>query len=491
MSRNPSQQAEAPTRAVTSSGRRVGASAAERKRQQRQRERQLIYETEDWRLFVDLVTLPQKAGCHPTYLGAIVLKELVDNALDTGANVSLDCVDGTWIVSDDGPGLDPADVPRLFAVNRPLLSSKLKRLPLRGMLGNGLRVVVGAVAAMGGGLIVETRGHRLTLAICPQTGRTIVVADELVIPKPGVTVHLSIRPHDPTDDCLARGTIAAARSGVAYRGASSPWWYGARDLERLCTQVTPSDTTVGALCRNLGFYVDDPRLARALVRTEIEALLSRLRLNVKPVPPENLGFIGREFQQDWPGYARKAGTTITAAGAHIPYVVEAWAGCEVPQKKGQGEVEITTLINRSMTVATVHAACGPGIITIQGCGLRRQVKGPGTGNYQVFLSVIAPHVQLATDGKEPSLAPFSEAIAEVLRKACGAAHRAMQRPYRGVSIKDAAWSLMEDAYRKASGEGRYPANARQVMYAARPEILRLTGKDKLDDAYFTQVLLPD
>jgi hypothetical protein len=50
---------------------------------------------------------------------------------------------------------------------------------------------------------------------------------------------------------------------------------------------------------------------------------------------------------------------------------------------------------------------------------------------------------------------------------------------------------MTEAYRIASGDGRYPANARQVMYAARPEILRLTGKDKLDDAYFTQNLLPD
>jgi hypothetical protein len=29
------------------------------------------------------------------------------------------------------------------------------------------------------------------------------------------------------------------------------------------------------------------------------------------------------------------------------------------------------------------------------------------------------------------------------------------------------------------------------MYAARPEILRLTGRDKLNDKYFTQVLLPD
>src|SRR6516165_8856312 len=32
---------------------------------------------------------------------------------------------------------------------------------------------------------------------------------------------------------------------------------------------------------------------------------------------------------------------------------------------------------------------------------------------------------------------------------------------------------------------------RQIMYAARPEILRLTGKSSLDDRYFTQTLLPD
>jgi hypothetical protein len=123
--------------------------------------------------------------------------------------------------------------------------------------------------------------------------------------------------------------------------------------------------------------------------------------------------------------------------------------------------------------------------------LHRWAQGPGTGDYRVVLSVIAPHVQLATDGKEPSPAPFSEAIAEALRKACGAAHRAMQRPERGLSVKDAAWAVMEAAYRLASGGGRYPANARQVMYAARPEILRLTGKDRLDDQYFTQKLLPD
>src|SRR3954453_20352803 len=38
--------------------------------------------------------------------------------------------------------------------------------------------------------------------------------------------------------------------------------------------------------------------------------------------------------------------------------------------------------------------------------------------------------------------------------------------------------------------GTLPANARQVYYAARPAILELTGKDKLDSNYFTQQILP-
>jgi hypothetical protein len=61
---------------------------------------------------------------------------------------------------------------------------------------------------------------------------------------------------------------------------------------------------------------------------------------------------------------------------------------------------------------------------------------------------------------------------------------------RGVSVKDAAAQIMAKAYRKVSGPERLPANVRQIMYAARPHIQKVTGKP-LNDAYFTQVLLPD
>jgi hypothetical protein len=49
---------------------------------------------------------------------------------------------------------------------------------------------------------------------------------------------------------------------------------------------------------------------------------------------------------------------------------------------------------------------------------------------------------------------------------------------------------MAGAYARASANGTLPANARQIMYAARPKIQAVTGK-ALDDQYFTQTLLPD
>lgn len=65
-----------------------------------------------------------------------------------------------------------------------------------------------------------------------------------------------------------------------------------------------------------------------------------------------------------------------------------------------------------------------------------------------------------------------------------------------VTIKEVAYRCMEKAYLKASGKGKLPAHARQVMYAARPTILEEahdTHGDpyELQDSYFTQTLLPD
>jgi hypothetical protein len=62
--------------------------------------------------------------------------------------------------------------------------------------------------------------------------------------------------------------------------------------------------------------------------------------------------------------------------------------------------------------------------------------------------------------------------------------------YRRITVKDAAYHVMSDAYLKASANGRLPAHARQIMYAARGSVQELSGR-QLDDQYFTQTLLPD
>src|SRR5688500_7061883 len=141
--------------------RKPDVTAAERQRRRRQNQklaRELQFGGQDWGLFLDPDRLPQKAGCPPERLRAMVLKELTDNGLDAGAEVTIEQVDAdTWLVADDGPGLDRGQIVRLFAVNRPLASTKLLRRPTRGAIGNGLRVVIGGTRASGGRLTVESR----------------------------------------------------------------------------------------------------------------------------------------------------------------------------------------------------------------------------------------------------------------------------------------------------------------------------------------------
>ena len=78
------------------------------------------------------------------------------------------------------------------------------------------------------------------------------------------------------------------------------------------------------------------------------------------------------------------------------------------------------------------------------------------------------------------------------RSAAQHRHHFLIRRYR-VSIREAAWQAMEEAFLKASANNTLPANARQIMYAARPMIAQMADRDLggTFDKYFTQTLLPD
>jgi hypothetical protein len=231
-------------------------------------------------------------------------------------------------------------------------------------------------------------------------------------------------------------------------------------------------------------------LPNLLARSDIEVILTELRSAHQQINPNQLGSIGPLV--GYSGHTIKTGLSTTQSGAQIPYYAEAWAVCSKATTKGSGAAYFTLVLNKSQTTVAIAGDTDPVVgVHIRGCGIERWVHGPKTGLYDILLSVIAPYIPLATDGKEPDLTMFSAGIEEVIRKACGQAFRQMDRPERSITIREAALVVMGAAYQKASGNAKYPANARQIMYAARPDILTLTGKSSIDDAYFTQTLLPN
>ena len=192
----------------------------------------------------------------------------------------------------------------------------------------------------------------------------------------------------------------------------------------------------------------------------------RLRTTYKQVPPEKLGKLGAESfsisGDSCPGYGCKLGQWTTPAGAIVPYVIEAWTTAKPSEKKGTCEATTELYVNRTRSIAPLYGFAGVGRIKLNGCGMDRQIELK-SALYQGVVSIITPYVQLAGDGKEPHLPPFGDAIEEALKKACNAAYRVMDKPDTPKTIKDAAWEVMEQAYLKASGNGEYPANARQIM----------------------------
>ena len=140
--------------------------------------REIEFVRADWALFLHPDRLPQKAGCPRDRLRAMILKELVDNALDAGADVTLDQIDpDTWVVTDDGPGLD-----------REQVRAPLRRQPADDQHQAGAPPDPGRHRQRPAGghrrrpgerrqAQVESRGARYVLDVDRGTGETVVIEE--------------------------------------------------------------------------------------------------------------------------------------------------------------------------------------------------------------------------------------------------------------------------------------------------------------------------
>ena len=302
---------------------------------------ELKFEREDWSLFRTVEGLQQWAGVPAGRLIRLVLKELADNGLDACAVVRVGKLpDGGFYVADDGPGIVPEEVATLFRTKRPMISTKLLRRPTRGALGNGLRVVAGAVLASGGSLTVTTRDRRIELRP-ERDGTTTVVSVKRVNHPIGTRIEISFGPALPADedgDPMVWALVACrlAREGSSYTGKTSPHWYDAaqfRELLYACGRRPVRELVAqldGCTGGKAGEIVAQARLGRAICEgvTAVQAakLLEVARANAKPVTAERLGAVGPDAMPFF-AYARAAGVARFGAAepeAEIPFVVEAW-----------------------------------------------------------------------------------------------------------------------------------------------------------------------
>ena len=316
-----------------------------------------------------------------------MLKELADNALDTGANVRIgELPEGGYFVEDDGPGIDgtPDEIARLFSINRPMVSTKLLRLPTRGALGNGLRVVAGSVLASDGFLVVITRNRRIELRPQRDGSTTVVKVTPVKFPV-GTRIEIGFGPAIPEDENALYWAKVAIRMahGQAYAGRSSPYWY---DVPQFHELLSASDTApVRELVANLdgctggraGEIVAEAGLGRMacgdVSRKQAEHLLAVARSNAKQVTSKRLGAVGPELFPQY-AYAMSSGEASfgTEPFAEIPYLVEAWAA-------EREDMQLMVCVNRTPVTGNIDAARDKREIDLFGCGLsphrRRGTEG--------------------------------------------------------------------------------------------------------------------
>ena len=381
----------------------------------------MLFEREDWQLFRSVETLGQKAGVSKNRLSMLVAKELVDNALDACGT----CIVGElgsygFFVEDDGGGID--NIETLFSINRPLISTKLIRLPQRGALGNGLRVVTGAVLATNGKLFVSTKGKRYQLIPKYDDGSTIKQylgeADQL-----GTRIEVYLgEVTGPVNLTWAKNAIIYAK-GDYYKGKTSAFWYTLEAFYELCLAsrgvsvlelVSMFDGCTG---QKAGLISSDFKGKHANTLTENEArkILNNMRSLSKPVKSDRLGAIGEINGYQYAKTMVNSGVVIPSGksqfNAELPVVIETWVAISEDE-----ECVFSANVNRTPITGNIGIHHSKNVLQIWSCGLDTAIN-IGKKPIDIFFNVITPYMPITTDGKEPDFSNINDYLSETIEKA--------------------------------------------------------------------------
>lgn len=254
-----------------------------------------------------------------------------------------------------------------------------------------------------------------------------------------------------------------------------------------------------------GMYLHDLVSAGDIDSGLSATLLAAMQGASKVVKPEALGVIGEEHLAAWLQRFEASPESIrykriTGAAAGRPFVVEVAFGVYA---KASSLRKVVVGLNWSPTLRSPLGELDR---------LLGENRVDSWDPVWMVVHLASPHFhftdrgksRLALDGEmRAALVSAVETVTKAWKQAKRHADREGRlrerelddlrkaRRRQEMSIKDAAYAVMEEAYLKASGGGTLPANARQIMYAARPMVLELTGGRFLKDANdFGQKYLP-
>jgi hypothetical protein len=383
------------------------------------------------------------AGVPRHRLRRLIAKEATDNTLDAcdrsgcPGMVSIESDGSRYTVTDQGGGIDvnPATLADLFSTGRAMLSGKFWRAPTRGVLGNGLRCLVAAVALSNGTIIVETHGCRTELRPS-RLGMTEVVSTEasswIVGTRITYTLDPKIIPFEFDDLADARAAIAVAKAaGPPYGRRPSPHWLDLDHLAETFATIEPPETTVrqlieqldgctGATAGKLAAPFGKGRSGRSMKEADAANLLAAMQATAREVKPRALGAIGANaFGDTYDGYIATECTLETGSRAprtSIPVLIEAWAS--VTSRRG-GHAKLRILCNRTPAAGGVDAVRSGSSIRLSGAGMWQY--GPAMdvegGDCDLIVAITAPLIPTTSLGKAPDLSLMQGQIAEALRRA--------------------------------------------------------------------------
>jgi len=255
-----------------------------------------------------------------------------------------------------------------------------------------------------------------------------------------------------------------------------------------------------------GAYLNDLVDGNDVAEEPVRALLAAMQHESREIKPVALSVIGQEHlsahlvnylcvDPDSVKYKKVTGVT-----GGVPYVLEAAFGWFTDEYDQYGRDKVIGL-NWSPTLKDPFQELP---------SLLGEARADSSDPVAIVVHLASPRLDFTDRGKSTLAIPreiqcvLKETVESItkpwktMKKRDERVSRQEKEHYlkmqkrQFLSIKEAAYRVMEKAYLWASDNGTLPANVRQIMYAARPWVLELTGgKCWKTSSYCTQHLLPD